>query len=106
MNHSTCGYNGHYCSRGVQFISRYRDANDYCVGGERIRVFDGGTVRYGNPRHYRKILLFELDKYADYAKWNAKHRAKDPTWPVLSEFKFAGLARFARTEGTYADETI
>ncbi len=80
MNGNTCGYYGstHVCGRGlaVGFISRGFDQNDYCVGGKRVRVSDSGETRYGTDADLRAIMLYELDKYADYLRWRAAQ-----VWP-------------------------
>lgn len=70
-NQRKCGYEGHYCGSGrVQFISRYRGENDYCVDGRRISVSDDGKVNWHcedqSPNDVERIRLYELAKYADY----------------------------------------
>ena len=97
---STCGYD-HFCTRGVQFISRYRDENDYCVGGERVRVFDNGAEpprangKCVSTRQVQAILLFELDKYAVYLAWHVENDLGSGLLP----FDFAHLAEHLRTGG-------
>ena len=69
----SCGYQGHVCSNSVQFISRYRDKNDYCLRGQRISVHDDGTVHSSpapTPEQLQAIRLYEIQKYADYVKWH------------------------------------
>ena len=68
-----CGYGGHVCSeRAVQFISRGFNINDYCVGGKRVQVADDGTTRNATADDLKRILLFELDQYADYIRWHVE----------------------------------
>jgi hypothetical protein len=73
-----CGYHGHVCSVGtVQFISRYRDANDYCVDGRRITVRDDGHApTFGHEavalELVERIWLWELERYAAYLRWHCE----------------------------------
>jgi hypothetical protein len=92
----TCGYD-HYCTRGVQSISRYHGENDYCVAGRRIHVNDDGRKpracgEDASPAQVRAILLFELGKYADYIEW----RATNNLGAALQPFDFAHLADHCR----------
>ena len=93
MNRPTCGYTGHVCdvwTKNVQFISRYRNENDYCVGGKRVTVTDEGIVRNGTVEDYEKIRAFETNKYSDYLIWHGKQN-----WTVeIQPFTFP-------IEGTY-----
>lgn len=84
-----CCYQGHACdSRAVQFISRYRNQNDYCVGGKRVTVYDDGSVREGAIEDDKlRILLFELDKYAKYCRWNQEQRSRYANFPGLTPFE-------------------
>lgn len=68
----TCGYKGHYCSEGsVQFISRYRFVNDYCVGGKRVSVDDTGHVSANATNEdLQAILSFERARYSEYLEWH------------------------------------
>ena len=87
----SCGYQGHICQRGkVQFISRYRDQNDYCVSGDRVRIYDNGEVRYGTPAQVAAIRQFELEKYAEYCRWHAEFKARvgGEYLPALAPFEF------------------
>jgi len=70
----TCGYHGHFCSPNtVQFISRYRFVNDYCVGGKRVSVDDTGHVSANATNEdLQAILSFERAKYTEYLDWHAK----------------------------------
>jgi len=72
MCQSTCGYTGHHCSGSVQFISRYRGENDYCLEGRRIVISDAGMIRRGTAVDAKKVLLYELAKYAKYVKWHTE----------------------------------
>ena len=82
MNQSTCGYQGHYCSNGVQFISRYRDMIDFCVAGVRITLYDDGhihsTCHDVTDAEKRAILLHLLQEYADYCAWHVEQKDKSP----------------------------
>lgn len=73
-----CGYHGHVCQQNtVQFISRYRNQNDYCVSGNRVTIYDDGAVRRGTPEQIAAVRLFELRKYAEYCQWHAEYKAKN-----------------------------
>lgn len=90
MNNQTCGYQGHYCSSSdVQFISRYRDENDYCVGGKRVTVYDDGRTRTTcdvvTESDKAAILAFERAKYAEYLTWHDAQVASSPHWPIKPE---------------------
>lgn len=88
MTNETCGYQGHVCSEyRIQFISRYRGENDYCVSGRRVGVSDNGKTRYAQPGDVDKIRLFELDKYAQYLQWRAENHAMFGEMP-LQPFTF------------------
>jgi hypothetical protein len=92
ITHETCGYQGHCCSsKDVQFISRYRDQNDYCVGGNRVSVYDSGEVRNGSAADYKRILLFELARYAEYIARHVRHK-EAYGMTALQPFGFAELA--------------
>jgi hypothetical protein len=69
---SQCGYRGlgHYCTEGkVQFISRYRGENDYCVDGRRVQVSDSGEVGHAQAGDLERIYAFEWAKYQEYLQW-------------------------------------
>jgi hypothetical protein len=71
----SCGYTGHVCdiwTGRVQFISRYRFENDYCVGGKRVSVSDNGTTRNGTTDDIEKIRQFETEREAGFL---AAHKA-------------------------------
>ena len=90
----SCGYQGHICGRNgqVQFISRYRDENDYCVGGQRIAVHDDGTVHSypaPTPEHLQAIRLYEIQKYGEYVLWHAKQ--EHGPWLQLQSFDFPAV---------------
>lgn len=70
----TCGYQGHVCGDRVQFISRYRCENDYCVSGRRVSITDDGQVRRALHGDIERIRLFELDRYAEYLRWRSDNR--------------------------------
>lgn len=96
MDRETCGYRalGHYCTPGkVQFISRYKDENDYCIGGRRTTLSDAGKVWQGGnvPSNEDMTLLwlFLLDEYAAYLQWHAENR--DRLTVPLSPFQHANL---------------
>ncbi len=90
MSKLTCGYQGHYCSEHeVQFISRYRNENDYCVGGKRITVYDDGSVKNGcSVREANAILAFEQRQHAEYLAWNEEMTATRDYWPAAEPFTF------------------
>jgi len=94
MNNQTCGYQGHFCNRGVQFISRYREENSYCVAGQRISVHDNGTVHATcaviTEAQLNAIKLYELQKYAEYVQWHVeRNAASKPEWRMgLQPFTF------------------
>lgn len=72
-----CGYKGHVCGlKPVQFISRYRDQNDYCVNGVRVTLSDNGEWMRGTPEEREKVRLFALDSYADYLRSRADFRSR------------------------------
>jgi hypothetical protein len=65
----TCSYGGHTCGRRVQFISRYRTQQDYCIDGVRFTVFDNGEVyRYPgvSPEDLQRLSHYLLSEYANY----------------------------------------
>lgn len=73
----TCGYTGHVCGPGVKFISRYRDENDYCVDGRRIRVCDTGRVSpNASAADVDAIFMHELERYGAYLEWRSAWRRK------------------------------
>lgn len=88
-----CGYRGigHYCTEGkVQFISRYRLENDYCVDGRRVRVSDAGEVHHAQPGDLERIYAFEWAKYQDYLEWRKTcDLAGTETLPFTAGVKFA-----------------
>lgn len=97
----TCGYTGHVCavhSRAVQFISRYRDETDYCVGGHRICVLDTGEVRTvdATPEQLERIALFELEEYADYLRWHAEQWHGSAEVPLQAFDKAERVLRYLR----------
>lgn len=98
MTTSNCGYQGHVCSAKVQFISRYKDHNDYCVRGKRIRLMDGGTLSSTchevTEAERQAIQLYLLDAYADYCKWHSEA----VEWLVLAPFDYTFPLRIAATE--------
>jgi hypothetical protein len=70
MTHQNCGYRGHCCQEGkVQFISRYRMTNDYCVGGKRVYVSDEGKVGNATLDDMKAIYEFERARYFEYLAW-------------------------------------
>jgi hypothetical protein len=73
---SECGYQGHVCGLNrVQFISRYRDENDYCVNGTRVSLTDSGEFN-GTPEQAEAVRLFELHRYAEYLVWRNDFRLR------------------------------
>ena len=72
--HCTCAFDHVPQSGKVFFISRYRDENNYCVAGQRIRVFDNGDVyasgEPATPAQLTALRLFLLEEYARYCKWH------------------------------------
>jgi hypothetical protein len=73
---SQCGYRGlgHYCTEGkVQFISRYRSTNDYCVDGRRVSVTDSGEIYHALAGDVERIYHFELVKHEEYLRWHAEN---------------------------------
>ena len=86
-----CGYKGHVCSygNGVQFISRYRGINDYCVGGHRVSLSDTGEWRSATKQQKDAVRWFLLDEYCDYLRWNRECRAKYQYWNYVPKFDHA-----------------
>ena len=83
MTRETCGYQGHVCAYNdgrVQFISRYRGTEDYCVGGHRVSVNDDGTIRDATPEQKKAVELYLLDEYARYLEWNRQQRQHYENW--------------------------
>lgn len=66
----TCSFD-HYPNGDVFFISRYREQNDYCIDGRRVRLLDDGTTN-ATSEERRKLGIFLLREYAEYAKWHAE----------------------------------
>ena len=65
-NRPTCGYEGHVCcyrDGQVQFISRHRGIEDYCVGGQRVSVDDDGTIRNATPEQARAVENYLYARY-------------------------------------------
>lgn len=96
-----CGYQGHVCDTWggrVQFISRYRDENDYCIGGHRVTLCDDGTLRaYSGVTEAERVALhnFLLNEYADYLRWRTEYFRKvlkaEPAPLENTPFKFAEI---------------
>jgi hypothetical protein len=88
-----CGYRGlgHYCTEGkVQFISRYRETNDYCVDGRRVSIGDDGHVRHAQDGDVQRIYAFELAKHEEYLRWHAEN----VSWLQNEPFAFdAGVCK-------------
>jgi len=79
MERATCGY--HSCScRGINFISRYREKNDYCVEGKRVCVTDAGAAVYSSASRsdLDALGLFLLGQYAKYCAWHVEHKRNNP----------------------------
>ena len=97
--YTTCGYQGHICSKsGVQFISRYRDQNDYCVAGQRIAVYDSGLVRSTcHSVTLEEIAALEahfLAARAEYEQWHAEQAIRyGADWPAIQPWEPAQLLR-------------
>lgn len=82
----TCGYQGHVCGyKPVQFISRYMDTNDYCVHGHRVALMDSGEFGPSTREEREAILLFELDRYAEYLKWRGTIQVH---WNTIQPFQY------------------
>ena len=88
-----CGYRGlgHYCSEGkVQFISRYRLSNDYCIDGRRVTVDDEGRTNHAQDGDLQRIYAFELAKHEEYLRWHAEN----VSWLKNEPFEFnAGICK-------------
>lgn len=83
----SCGYMGHICNDTVQFISRYRDENDYCIGGVRVHLYDDSTVRGATPKQIEALELHLLAAYAEYLGWHSKmHFDWGHDWPKAYPF--------------------
>lgn len=99
-----CGYHT-FCGTGISFISRYRDETDYCIAGERIRVYDDGTVRATchdvTPEEIRRIELFRLTEYADYCRWHVEQNRRRPDWHMeLQPFQWVHPLRLFKSADT------
>ncbi len=93
MTRQECGYQGHVCGlKAVQFISRYRDENDYCVAGHRISLNDAGEFGESTPAEREAIKLFILNEYAGYIKWHVEFKAKMDATMTLQPFQYASFA--------------
>ena len=85
-----CGYKGHYCTEGrVQFISRYRLSNDYCVDGRRVSVSDNGETNHAQAGDLERIYQFEWAKYQEYLIWRETCGFPCETLPFDAGVKFA-----------------
>ena len=88
MRTETCGYQGHVCGlKPVQFISRYRNANDYCINGKRVVLHDDGTFERGTTQDRESVQLFLLAEYSDYLRWRASMRQKFGEMPAIQPFQ-------------------
>jgi len=83
-----CGYLGHVCGLSkVQFISRYREQNDYCVNGSRVSLNDSGEFGYyATEEEKGAVRLFLLEEYADYLRWRNTFRARVGCEMPIQEF--------------------
>ena len=91
MSRVECGYGGHVCGNRVQFISRYRNENDYCVDGRRVSIHDDGTVRRAEGSDLERIRLFELGKYAEYIRWREDAKERYGLHQELAPFSFPAV---------------
>jgi hypothetical protein len=93
--HTSCGYRGHVCdvwNGSIKFISRYRNANDYCIGGHRVNLTDDSVVTTwdATPAEVEKLRLYLLDEYAAYLLWHCE-QWHDSNEVPLQSFRHAVL---------------
>ena len=76
----------------VQFISRYRNINDYNVmpvgileKEERVSIADIGDMK-GRPEYIEAVRIYEREEYADYILWCKKmgYDIEAPRSPLLN----------------------
>lgn len=81
-----CSWHGsktHTCRPSeVHFLLRYQDETDYCVGGQRVVLYDDGrltaTCERTTPEQARQLELHLLDKWVKYVNWQVEQKQRHP----------------------------
>jgi len=68
-----CGYDSCPC-KGVHFISRSHQENEYCVDGKRVRLDDDSIIHSFDVtgEMVSKLEAYLLEQHSQYCIWHAE----------------------------------